>query len=75
MHSVDDRRIHLETLAGYGIAYAAQSREERRLRSLEERFAHELLDDEERQELRDWVLALRRRLARGEHRPPRAPGT
>lgn len=31
---------------------------------LEERLAHELMDDEERQELRDRVLALRRRLSR-----------
>jgi hypothetical protein len=32
------------------------------LRLLEERLAHELMDDEERQELRDRVLRLRRRL-------------
>jgi hypothetical protein len=32
------------------------------LRVLEERLRHELMDDEERQELRDRVLALRRRL-------------
>jgi hypothetical protein len=31
------------------------------LRKLEERLAHELLDDEERQELRDRVLRLRQR--------------
>jgi hypothetical protein len=36
----------------------------RSLQALEETLAHELLDDEERQELRDRVLALRRRLAR-----------
>ena len=34
------------------------------LRSLEERYRHELMDDEERQELRDRVLRLRRRLGR-----------
>ena len=34
------------------------------LRYLEERLAHELIDDEERQELRDRVLSLRRRLSR-----------
>jgi hypothetical protein len=34
------------------------------LRSLEERYRHELMDDEERLELRDRVLALRRRLGR-----------
>jgi hypothetical protein len=31
------------------------------LRSLEERYRHELMDDEERQELRDRVLRLRNR--------------
>ena len=36
----------------------------RQLRVLEERLRHELMDDEERQELRDRVLALRRRLGR-----------
>jgi hypothetical protein len=33
-----------------------------KLAKLEERLAHELLDDDERQELRDRVLRLRRRL-------------
>jgi hypothetical protein len=32
------------------------------LERLEEKLAHALMDDEERQELRDRVLALRRRL-------------
>ena len=32
------------------------------LRLIEERYRHELMDDEERQELRDQVLRLRRRL-------------
>jgi hypothetical protein len=32
------------------------------LERLEEKYRHELLDDEERQELRDRVLELRRRL-------------
>jgi hypothetical protein len=36
----------------------------RRLAALEERLAHELMDDEERQELRDRILRLRRRLGR-----------
>jgi hypothetical protein len=40
------------------------STEEERLARLEERLRHELMDDEERQELRDRVLALRRRLGR-----------
>ena len=34
----------------------------RELRLLEERLRHELLEDDERQELRDRVLQLRRRL-------------
>jgi hypothetical protein len=36
----------------------------RRLAALEERLAHELMDHEERAELRDQVLRLRRKLAR-----------
>jgi len=39
------------------------ARDHRQLRSLEERLRHELMDDEERQELRDRVLRLRRRLS------------
>ena len=35
---------------------------QQRLRELEERYRHELMDAEERQELRDRVLRLRRRL-------------
>jgi hypothetical protein len=35
-----------------------------KLAKLEERLAHELMDDEERQELRDRVLKLRWRLFR-----------
>jgi hypothetical protein len=35
---------------------------EERLEKLEERLAHELMDEEERQELNDQVLRLRRRL-------------
>jgi hypothetical protein len=34
------------------------------LERLEERYRHELLSDEERQDLRDRVIALRRRLGR-----------
>jgi hypothetical protein len=33
------------------------------LRVLEERLRHELMDDEERQELRDHVISLHRRLS------------
>jgi hypothetical protein len=36
-----------------------------KLAKLEERLAHELMDDEDRQELRDRVLRLRRRLRLG----------
>jgi hypothetical protein len=36
----------------------------RQLRVLEERYRHELMDDEERQGLRDRVIGLRRRLSR-----------
>ena len=36
----------------------------RELRLLEERLRHELMDDEERQELRDRILNLRRKLGR-----------
>jgi hypothetical protein len=35
----------------------------RQLRVLEERLRHELMDDEERQELRDRVISLHRRLS------------
>jgi hypothetical protein len=45
-------------------ATAHPSTEAKRLAKLEERLAHELMDDEERQELRDRVLSLRRRLSR-----------
>ena len=38
------------------------STEEKKLAKLEERYRHELMDHEERQELRDRVLRLRRRL-------------
>ena len=37
---------------------------EEKLAKLEECLRHELLDDDERQELRDRVLALRRHLSR-----------
>ena len=43
-------------------APAHPSPEEKHLARLEERLAHEILGDEERQELRDRVLRLRRRL-------------
>jgi hypothetical protein len=45
-------------------APAHPSNEELKLAKLEERLAHELMDDVERQELRDRVLALRQCLSR-----------
>jgi hypothetical protein len=44
-------------------APAHPSTEEKKLAKLEERYRHELMDDEQRQELRDRVLRLRRRLS------------
>jgi hypothetical protein len=62
---VDEQTI---SPAGDPFCAAAQhDQDERRaadLRRLEERYGHELLDDEERQELRDRVLRLRRRIGR-----------
>jgi hypothetical protein len=58
---VDDVRI---PPAGDGF-YAAGKRttdDQKRLAQLEERYRHELMDDEERQELRDRVVRLRRKL-------------
>ena len=42
--------------------HAHPSTVQKRLAKLEERYRHELLGDEERQELHDRVLHLRRRL-------------
>jgi hypothetical protein len=50
------------TIAGDPFKAAGSPRSLAQLRYLEERLAHEFVDDEERQELRDRVLALRRRL-------------
>jgi hypothetical protein len=44
-------------------APAHPSTEEKKLAKLEERLRHELMDDEERQVLRDRVIGLRRRLS------------
>jgi hypothetical protein len=38
--------------------------EHKRRAALKDRYRHELMDDEERQELRDRILRLRRRLSR-----------
>ena len=42
---------------------AEQERSELRLAELEERYRHELMGDEERSELRECVLRLRRKLS------------
>jgi hypothetical protein len=54
---VDTRRI---PPAGDPFSAKTPNPRARRLAELEDRLAHELMDDEERQELRDRVLALRR---------------
>jgi hypothetical protein len=70
---VDEHTVHPEVAAGDPIAHRgardARDRRDRRvmrltLEHLEERYSHELQSDAERAELRDRVLALRRRLAR-----------
>ena len=60
-----DNAIACRHIVAAAIARAKRARMSRAtLRHLEERLAHELVPDEERQELRDRVLALRRRLGR-----------
>jgi hypothetical protein len=46
------------------LAHPRTSTEENKPAKFEERLRHELMDDEERQELRDRVLRLRRCLSR-----------
>jgi hypothetical protein len=60
---MDKHSVRPETLAGDGIAYAG-SREERMLRSLEQRYHHDLLDVDERQEVYAQLLAMRARARR-----------
>jgi hypothetical protein len=60
---VDTRRI---PPAGDPFTAKTPKPDEERLAELEQKLAHELMDDEERAELRDRVLALRRRLEREE---------
>ena len=57
------REIHTTRVVA-GDPFKAASRNLAQLRHLEDRLRHELLDDDERQELRDRVLRLRRRLGR-----------
>jgi hypothetical protein len=56
-----NRSVHPETRSGDPFFAAGDELIQERLRILEERYRHELLSDEERQELRDRVLRLRRR--------------
>ena len=58
---MSDRRIHPTTLVGDPF-HAARVRE---LREMEDTLAHELLDVDEREELRDRIIRLRRRLSLG----------
>jgi hypothetical protein len=58
---VDTTRI---PTAGDPFTAKTPKTDKKRLAELEERLAHELMDDAERQELRDQVLRLRRRLGR-----------
>jgi hypothetical protein len=60
---VDTRRI---PPAGDPFTAKTPKPDEERLAELEEKLAHELMPDQERMELRDQVLALRRRRAREE---------
>ena len=48
--------------AGDGFYAAGKSSEEKRLATLEERYRHELMDTEERCELRERILRRRRKL-------------
>ena len=54
-----------DSSAGSAASLAQQSTEgeAKKLKTLEERLRHELLDDEERLELSDRIIRLRRRLA------------
>ena len=54
----------MDTTKSSAGSLAHPSTEEKKLAKLEEKLAHELLADEERQELLDQVLRLRRRLGR-----------
>jgi hypothetical protein len=52
--------VSKEILPGDPFASTSVAAEERLLARLEEKYAHEIMDDEERQELRDRILAIRR---------------
>jgi hypothetical protein len=58
---VADFSVDPRTRAGDGFAYAGVARraEEEKQARLEERYRHELMDDEERQELRDEIRRRR----------------
>src|SRR5215208_2377836 len=59
--TVDDVRI---PPAGDGFYAAAQKQAHEHLARLEEKYRHELLDDEKRMELRDLIIRMRRRCER-----------
>ena len=52
----------MDTTKSSATAHPAKVTEDERLARLKERYRHELMDEEERQELRDQVIRLRRRL-------------
>jgi hypothetical protein len=53
----------VDTTKSSATAHPPKPAEEERLARLEERYRHELMDDEERLELRDRILGHRRKLA------------
>jgi hypothetical protein len=64
-HGLGDHGRACKHILAVGISVAKRrGASVRALAALEEDLAHELMDDEERQELRDRVLRLRRRLSR-----------
>jgi hypothetical protein len=63
-HYVACRHIYAAAIANASDARRRRGTTLRSLAALEDQLVHELMGDEERQELRDRVLALRRRLGR-----------
>jgi hypothetical protein len=56
---VADFSVDPRTRAGDGFAHAARRAEEEKRARFEERYRHELMDNEERQELRDRIKRMR----------------
>jgi hypothetical protein len=64
--SVHGGQVPCKHLIATALMFAARRRSsEGRLRELEERYRHELTSDEERQELRDRIIRLRKRRWQG----------